>query len=67
MVYEPSDLLASYLVFKVSEETRAPIFIVKAAMLAATSGTIVHCRSIEGCVMDSKTVTLFIRRIIASH
>jgi len=55
MEYEPCDLLASYLVTKVSEETPASIFIVKAAMLAATSGIIVHCRSTEGCVRGSKT------------
>jgi len=55
MEYEPLDLLASYLVTKVLEETPASIFIVKAAMLVATSGTIVHCRSAEICVMDSKT------------
>ena len=49
MEYEPLDLLASYLVTKVLEETPASIFIVKAAVLVATSGTIVHCRSTEIC------------------
>ena len=58
MEYELCDLLASYLVIKVSEENPAPTSIVKAAMLVATSGTIVHCRSAEGCVMDSKTVKI---------
>jgi hypothetical protein len=67
MEYEPCDLLPSYLVIKVLEETPAPIFIVKSSMLVATSGIIVHCRSTEGCVVGSKTVKLFIRRVIASH
>jgi hypothetical protein len=67
MEYEPCDQLASYLVIKLSEETPVATFIVKAAMLVATSGTTVYCRSTEGCVMDSKTVKLFVWRIIASH